>query len=83
MHEINAADFRRELFALIAKADSEWEGDARSGSSKSIAPDRSTYPAVAKALHSIQCFRRRESDDLAHEWIIFPNWGGRTIPAVW
>jgi hypothetical protein len=82
MHEINVADFRRELFALIAKADCEWAGDARPGGSEIVVPDRSSWPAVAKALHSIQCFRRREGNDPAPgiPWIIFRSWGGAYHP---
>lgn len=82
MHEINAGDFRRELFALIARADGESVEDAWPGSSEIVRPDRSSCPAVAKALHSIQCFRRREGDDPVPgiPWVIFPSWGGAYHP---
>jgi hypothetical protein len=76
MHEINASDFRSELLALIARADCEWAADTRPRSSERVVPDPSSYPAVARVLHSIQCSRRKVGGGPAPEipWIIFPSW---------
>ena len=82
MHEVNAGDFRQELFGLIAKTDAEWPGDAPPGSSKIVIPEQSAFGTVAKALHSIQCFPRREGKYPAPEipWIRFRSWGGAYHP---
>jgi hypothetical protein len=80
MHETNAADFRRELLALIEQADSE-AADGPPLNSVIVVPDRSRYPTAAKALNSVQCFRRRIGDGPAPEtWITFPDLSGACHP---
>jgi hypothetical protein len=79
MHELNPIRFREELLALIAQVDCEKPANRRFESSEIIEPSQTSYPTVAKALRSIQFFRRREGDNPAPgiPWIIFRTWNGQ------